>query len=196
MSDKDIGWLAAAVPGAKTGLDGLGAARLGSERLAGRGGFGMTSAAFQAGGELDASFTAIEEDAVAPPLEWTAPPPGTMELVLLVECPETGASCHWLVWGLPGQRGQLLEGEAPPRVGKNAAGNSEWLLPHPPVGETHRYVFQLFASELPSTLMPGASREDVLASLEGNVTALAILSASFTGTEPEDDDLADWDADS
>ena len=40
--------------------------------------------------------------------------------------------CHWLVWGLPAQRAQLLEGETPPRVGKNAHRNSEWLLPEPP----------------------------------------------------------------
>ena len=196
MSDRDTGWLAQAVPGGTNGIGALAAARIGSERILGRGGFALSSAAFAGGGALDPSFTAIEEDAVAPPLEWTAPPPGAQELVLLVECPETGAACHWLVWGLPGQRGQLLEGEVPPRVGKNAAGNSEWLLPQPSIGETHRYVFQLFASELPSTLMPGATREDLLAELEGNVMAMSVLTAQFTGQEAEEDDLGDWDADS
>ena len=40
------------------------------------------------------------------------------------------------------QQGQLLEGEAPPRVGKNSFGNSEWLLPDPPTGHgPHDYVF-------------------------------------------------------
>ena len=65
------------------------------------------------------------------------------------------------MWGLPGQQGKLLEGEAPPRVGKNAFGNSEWLLPDPPTGDApNTYVFQLFALDLPLTLMPGASREE------------------------------------
>ncbi|MEL7446323.1 MAG: YbhB/YbcL family Raf kinase inhibitor-like protein, partial [Pseudomonadota bacterium] len=96
-------------------------------------------------------------------------------------------TCHWLIWGLAGQKGKLLEGEAPPRSGKNAHGNSEWLLPDPPEGVTRHYVFQIFATELPLTLMPGASREDLLASLEGTVTGCALLVAPFTGTADEDD---------
>ncbi len=48
----------------------------------------MTSAAFDNGEELDPSFTADEDDPVAPPLEWTAPPEGAMELALIVEDPD------------------------------------------------------------------------------------------------------------
>ncbi len=168
---------------------GLAIARLGSAATFARGGFALTSPAFRAGEQLDPSFTAEEEDAVAPPLEWSAPPPGAQELVIIVE--EVSASapdpaCHWLVWGLAGQRGKLLEGEVPPRTGKNARGNSEWLLPAPPAGETRHYVFQIFASELPLTLMPGATRTDLIAALEGNVTACALIYAPFTGSSEED----------
>ena len=86
------------------------------------------------------------------------------ELVIVEDGSSEGSEpkCHWLVWGLAGQRGKLLEGETPPRTGKNSQGNSEWLLPDPPEGETRHYVFQLFATELPLTLMPGASRARVL----------------------------------
>ena len=52
-------------------------------------------------------------DVASPP--YPAPPPGTQELVLVVEDAGTG-QVHWLVWGLAGQRGKLLEGETPPRV--------------------------------------------------------------------------------
>ena len=34
--------------------------------------------------------------------------------------PGAEPACHWLVWGLAPQKGQLLEGETPPRAGKNA----------------------------------------------------------------------------
>ena len=74
-------------------------ARVGSERSLGRGGFQLTSPAFRAGEELDPSFTADEEDAVAPPLEWTAPPPGSQEIVVIVEDANAGTTeprCHWL----------------------------------------------------------------------------------------------------
>ena len=167
---------------------GLTAAMVAEEKVLGRGGFTLSSPAFRHGGELDPSFTACEDDAVAPPLEWTAPPPGTQELVLVVEDVERG-DVHWLVWGLPGQKGALFEGEVPPRTGKNARGNSDWLLPDPPVGVEHRYAFQLFALDLPLTLMPGATHADLVRNMENHVTALAILSARFEGHEVEE-----WDA--
>ena len=168
---------------------GLAIAQLGNAATFERGGFALTSPAFRAGEELDPSFTAEEEDAVAPPLEWSAPPSGTQELIIIAEDASAGAAdpaCHWLVWGLAGQRGKLLEGEVPPRTGKNARGNSEWLLPAPPAGERRHYVFQIFASELPLILMPGATRSDLIAALKGNVTACALLYAPFTGSSEED----------
>ncbi len=175
---------------------GLAIAALGDSRSLKRGGFALSSPAFRAGEQLDPCFTAKEEDAVAPPIEWTAPPPGAQELIVIVEDASTDGDapqCHWLVWGLPGQRGKLLEGEVPPRTGKNAHGNSEWLLPDPPEGETRHYVFQIFATDLPMTLMPGASREEVMASIKGFITACAVLYAPFTGTAPSQDDFADDD---
>ena len=187
-------WLTSTLP-ADARHAGLALASLGDARTFGRGGFALSSPAFEAGEELDPCFTAKEEDAVAPPLEWTAPPPGSQELVLIVEDASSegdSPACHWLVWGLAGQRGKLLEGEVPPRTGKNAHGNSEWLLPDPPEGETRHYVFQLFATDLPLTLMPGASRDDVIAAIKGFVTACAVLTAPFTGTS-EDDEA--WDED-
>jgi phosphatidylethanolamine-binding protein (PEBP) family uncharacterized protein len=175
---------------------GLAIAKLGSAQTFARGGFALTSPAFRSGEELDPSFTAAEDDAVAPPLEWSAPPPGSAELVLVVEDASAPAgadpACHWLVWGLAAQTGKLLEGETPPRTGKNQAGNSEWLLPAPPEGETRHYLFQLFATDLPLVLMPGAGRAELLVSLQGSITACAVLHATFTGGE---DDDADWEDD-
>jgi phosphatidylethanolamine-binding protein (PEBP) family uncharacterized protein len=188
-------WLAPSVP-APACHAGLAIAKLGSAQALARGGFALTSPAFRNGDELDPSFTAEEEDAVAPPLEWSAPPPGSQELVLVVEdASASGAepACHWLVWGLAGQRGKLLEGEVPPRTGKNAVGNSEWLLPAPPEGETRHYVFQLFATDLPLVLMPGAGRAELLASLQGTITACAVLHATFTGGGEDDADFDDVD---
>ncbi|MDG5746715.1 YbhB/YbcL family Raf kinase inhibitor-like protein [Qipengyuania sp. XHP0207] len=160
------------------------------ERALGRSGFTLASDAFRHGGELDPCFTAIEEDAVAPPLEWTAPPPGAQELVLVAEDVDTG-HVHWTVWGLPPQKGKLLEGEVPPRTGKNSHGNSEWLQPDPPLGEEHRYVFQLFALDLPLTLMPGATHEELVRNIAGHVTAAAVLTARFEGHEVEELDMED-----
>ncbi|MEO1731762.1 MAG: YbhB/YbcL family Raf kinase inhibitor-like protein [Pseudomonadota bacterium] len=187
-------WLSSALPPAARHT-GLAITSLGDKRSFERGGLKLTSPAFDAGEELDPCFSAQEEDAVAPPLEWNAPPPGSQELVLIVEDAtdmSVAPRAQWLVWGLAGQRGKLLEGEAPPRSGKNAVGNSEWLLPDPPEGETRHYVFQIFATDLPLTLMPGATREELIASIKGFVTSCAVLYAPFTGT-PEDDEDFDFD---
>ena len=186
-------WLDSAVGGPKPAGD-LVMARVGSEKTLGRSGFALKSPAFEHGGELDPSFTACEAASVAPPLEWTAPPPGSQELVLIVEDvdgPEGKPNLHWLVWGLAPQRGKLLEGEAPPRVGKNALGNSEWLLPNPPIGDEHRYVFQLFALDLPLTTMPGATLDQMIKQIDGHVTACALLTGRFEGHEIEEWDVAD-----
>ncbi len=184
-------WLNSVLPPAAR-HPGLAIATLGDKRTFARGGFKLTSPAFEAGEELDPCFTAKEEDAVAPPLEWSAPPAGAQELIVIVEDatdPSSTPRAQWLVWGLAGQRGKLLEGETPPRSGKNALGNSEWLLPDPPEGETRHYVFQIFATELPLTLMPGATREELIGSIMGFVTACAVFYAPFTGTPDEDEDF-------
>jgi len=189
-------WLMPALVNVRAGHAGLAAARLGTDGLLARGGFALKSAALANGEALDPSFTAEEEDSVAPPLEWSAPPAGTAELVLVVEDPDAGGAepvCHWLVWGLAPQKGQLLEGETPPRVGKNAKRNSEWLLPDPPLGDApHDYVFQLFALDEALALMPGSTCAEVFAAMDGHVIALAVLTGTFARSEDEGDD-EDWD---
>lgn len=189
----------AANDSSRAGSGGLAVARLASAELVGVGGFALHSAAFINGEELDPSFTADEEDSVAPPLEWTAPPAGAIELALVVEDPDaqgTEPACHWLVWGLAPQQGQLLEGEAPPRVGKNSQRNSEWLLPRVPQGESHSYVFQLFALDTPLTLMPGSSRAALLEAIEGHVLGVALLTATYAGAgEDEEGEWGDVDVD-
>ena len=102
--------------------------------------------------------------------------------------------CHWLVWGLAPQRGKLLEGEAPPRVGKNSFGNSEWLLPDPPTGAgPHDYVFQLFALDRSLALMPGATRGDLLEAMQGHVIAAAVLTATYVRSDEDDAEWGDDD---
>lgn len=187
-------WLGAALHNVRAGHSKLAALKLGSESLVGAGGMVLTSAAFENGEELDPSFTADEEDAVAPPLEWNHIPAGAQELVLIVEDPDAPSPepfCHWLVWGLAPQRGKLMEGEVPPKVGKNSYQNSEWLLPDPPTGHgAHDYVFQLFALDTMIDLKPGAGRGALMKAMEGHVLSLAILTATY---ERGGTDIDDWD---
>ena len=190
-------WLGKAIRNLRAGHGKLAVAGLAGEGMLGKDGFAVSSPAFRDGEPLDPCFTADEEDAVAPPLEWTAPPAGTQELALVVEDPDAPTPepfCHWLVWGLPPQQGKLLEGETPPRVGKNSFQDSEWLLPDPPTGHgPHDYVFQLFALDLPLALMPGAGRKELLAAMEGHVVAAAVVTATYQRQEDGDEWGEEWD---
>ena len=181
-------WLSAILPSSCPANSGLAVARLASREAIGKGGFSLSSPAFGQGEELDPCFTADEEDAVAPPMEWTAPPKLAEEMVLVVEDASTDEpTCHWLVWGLTAQHGKLLEGEAPPRTGKNDQGNSDWLLPRvDPEGKPHNFVFQLFALDLPIALMPGAGKAELFAAMEGHVIAASVLTATYSGSDEED----------
>ena len=106
---------------------------------------------------------------------------------MVEDASQADPTCHWLVWGLPAQHGKLLEGETPPRTGKNDQGNSEWLLPKvDPDGAPHCFVFQLFALDLPIALMPGAGKAELFAAMEGHVMAACVLSASYSGSDEED----------
>jgi Raf kinase inhibitor-like YbhB/YbcL family protein len=191
------GWLGKALKSVRAGHGKLTIARVGGEDLLNKGGFRLTSPAFRDGEALDPSFTADEEDEVAPPLEWTAPPADAQELVLIVEDPDAPTPepfCHWLVWGLRAQQGKLLEGETPPRVGKNSFRNSEWLLPDPPTGHgSHDYVFQLFALDSGVPLLPGAGRSELVEAMEGHVVAAAILTGTYERNENGDDFGEDWE---
>ena len=197
MFERVPDWLGKALRNARPGHGKLAIARLGAENLLHRDGFAIRSAAFENGEELDPCFTADEEDSVAPPLDWSPPPVGTVELALVVEDPDAPTPepfCHWLAWGLGPQRGQLLEGELPPRVGKNSFGNSEWLPPDPPTGHgPHDYVFQLFALDISLDLMPGAGRGDLIEAMEGHVLAAAVLTGTYARTGDEDN--LDWEDD-
>ena len=197
MPEHVPGWLGSTFKSTRAGHGRLTVAGLGSGDTLNRDGFLLTSPAFADGEELDPSFTADEEDAVAPPLEWSAPPPGTQELAIVVEDPGAPGPepfCHWLVWGLAPQAGKLLEGEAPPRTGKNSFGNSEWLLPDPPAGDRpHDYIFQIFALDLPIALMPGAGRKDLVAEMKGHVLAAAVITGTYQRNENGDDFGEDWD---
>lgn len=191
MSQSVAAWLAPALNNVRAGHGKLSVTALVGEREFGRSGFSLSSPAFADGEGMDPCFTAQEEDAVAPPLEWSAPPSGSQELVIIVEDADSGGAapaCHWLVWGLAPQKGKLLEGEVPPRVGKNALKNSEWLLPDPKSEEApHDYVFQIYALDLPLTLMPGAGREELVAAMRGHVIGAAVLTGTYARHDDEDE---------
>ena len=176
-------WLGKALRNARAGHGKLAVAKLGGEDALHVGGFRLQSAAFVDGERLDPMFTADEEDACAPPLEWSAPPAGTRALALIVEDPDAPGLepfVHWLGWGMEPRAGKLFEGEEPPVLGQNSYLKSEWLAPDPPAGHgVHDYVFQLLALDAPIELEAGSGRGAFMDALEGHVIGAAVLTGTY-----------------
>jgi Raf kinase inhibitor-like YbhB/YbcL family protein len=121
--------------------------------------FRLTSPAFAEGGEIPVQYT-CEGGSTSPPLAWSDPPAGTQSFVLSVSDPDAPDPAaprmtwvHWVVYGLPADLRALPEGASrklPPgaRHALNDWKSPDYGGPCPPKGR-HRYVFKLFALDVP-----------------------------------------------
>ena len=150
----------------------------------------VTSTAFVEGGAIPARYTE-DGEALSPPLAWTGVPAGAEAVVLVIEdadSPTPAPLVHTIVWNLPGQDGELGEGDLPSdsgpddaiAMGRNSFLGAEYLPPDPPPGHgPHRYLFQLFALDtaLPFDGHPG--RGALVKAMEGHVIARGVLTGTF-----------------
>lgn len=137
------------------------------------------------GSPLPARFSGDGADA-SPALAWSGAPPGTRAFALIVEDPDApgGTFIHWVAYDLP-LSGGLAEGrprtpELPGggRQGRNDFGHLGWNGPAPPGGETHHYLFTVYALSSATGLAPGAAAASLRAALKGKVLA----EGRWTGT--------------
>jgi Raf kinase inhibitor-like YbhB/YbcL family protein len=144
-------------------------------------GFAFAESGVAEGETIDSRYTCDGED-VSPALAWEGVPEGAAELALVVEDPDApgGIFTHWLVYGLDPGETALPEGAQPALQGTNDFGRVGYGGPCPPGGETHRYVFRLLALDAATGLESGASRDELLAAVEGHVVAEATLTASYS----------------
>jgi Raf kinase inhibitor-like YbhB/YbcL family protein len=91
---------------------------------------------------------------ISPPVSWTGVPAGTQSLVLVIDDPDAprGGFTHWIVYNLtpdsPGIAANASSGGNVPGggyQGLNSLGRIGYVPVCPPNGNTHRYVFQLYA---------------------------------------------------
>jgi Raf kinase inhibitor-like YbhB/YbcL family protein len=134
------------------------------------------------GEPIDARFTCDGEN-VSPALSWEAPPSDTVEQALVVDDPDAPGDgfVHWVAFGMAPDRTELAAGSAEGLVqGENDAGGTGWTGPCPPGGETHGYVFTLYALDAQTGLQAGASLDDLRAAMDGHVVGEATLTAPYT----------------
>jgi hypothetical protein len=151
----------------------------------------LTSSAFADGGEIPARYTCEGAD-VSPPLSWSALPPATRSLALIVDDPDAPDPAapqvtwvHWVLYNLAPDAGGLPEGVpvAAPPAGA-AQGQNDWRRPGyngpcPPIGR-HRYFFKLYALDRVLSLAPGkATKSSLEAAMRGHVLAEATLIGTY-----------------
>lgn len=147
----------------------------------------LRSKAFKEGQSIPRKHTCDGPD-LSPPLEWSDVPQGTNAFALLMEDPDaaTGSWVHWLLYDLPAEARSLPEGVSPTETlprggaqGKNDFGRIGYGGPCPPPGRPHRYFFRLYALSSRVNLPPGASKQQLLRAMEGNVKAEAQLMGTY-----------------
>lgn len=151
--------------------------------------FQLTSDAFANGQSIPAKYSCIGKN-ISPALAWTDPPVGTQSFALIVDDPDApfGTWVHWVLYNiLPDMRS--LQEDLPitgknvdPRaifVGNNSSGDIGYDGPCPPSG-THRYFFKLYALDTQISLLPGATKDQILKEMENHILAQTELMGTFS----------------
>lgn len=141
-----------------------------------------------------------EGENVSPPLEWFDVPAQSKSLVLIFEDldakdkqAEDLPFVHWLAYNISPSISFLSEGLAkqseihvPLRVdqGRNSFGLIGYDGPFPPEGENHTYVMNLFALDIETLALPGATQEVVRSAMTGHILQKTQLSGSFERVAP------------
>jgi len=142
--------------------------------------FILRSSAFADGETIPRQFT-CDGDNLAPPLTWSDPPEGTRSFALVMEDPDApnGTFTHWLLYDIPATATELRE-----RVGgkalRNGFGRAGYGGPCPPPGHgPHRYVFTLYAADVPALDVHGRTREALEHSLRAHTLGTARLMGRY-----------------
>lgn len=157
--------------------------------------FTLESPAFAPGGRIPRRHAYRGEgDNVSPPLVWHGVPAAARELALLCDDPDAPTPrpwVHWLVYRIPpdaaglpeapARRAAALDRPAGALQGKSSWDELGWGGPLPPRRHgTHRYVFRLCALDRTLELPAGATKEELLAAIEGHVLATAELVGTYS----------------
>ena len=153
--------------------------------------FSLTSPAFDDGAPIPEKHRGRLFSAnISPALNWTQPPAGTAELVLIVQDPDVPMgkpATHALALGidpsLTGIPENALANPSPiPGIqhGKGPLGRRGWAGPMPIRSHgPHAYVFQLFAVDKATELPAGFTLDQAIAAIAGHVIGRARLDGTY-----------------
>jgi|SRR5579859_1147288 len=148
--------------------------------------FTITSPDFQDGGALsrknEINQFGCTGSNIAPELNWTNVPAGTQSFVMLMsdyDAPVAGGFHHWIVYNIPAGSREL-EGNHAFTEGTNSFGFIGYGGPcPPPTGETHHYLFLLYATNITQVGGQGLKFGDVVGAIRGHVLGATSIIGTF-----------------
>jgi Raf kinase inhibitor-like YbhB/YbcL family protein len=172
-------------------------ASIGSAFAQGRGpavpGLTLTSPDFEDGAVIPNKFTQADPNPVSPKLTWSHTPMGTVTFVLLMHDPDvamgkkTDDVTHWMAFNIPGTATELAGGQsADPKLADgtiqivNTGRKVGFMGPGAgAAGPYHHYTFELFALDTKLDLGPDATRDQVVAAMQGHILGKGVLATRF-----------------
>ena len=152
--------------------------------------FSLRSDNFAPGEEIPELHTCDGVD-FSPHLSWSGAPEGTRSFALIVDDPDAPDPrapkvtwVHWVLYNLPADASQLPRSVAPESLPHGTRhGLNDWQRtgyggPCPPIGR-HRYFFKLYALDSVLPDLGAATKDEVLAAMEGKVLAMAELVGTY-----------------
>ncbi len=150
--------------------------------------FSLMSPSFQKRGLIPNEYSCAGDD-MSPELKWQASPINTKSFAVIAIDPNApgGNFVHWIIYNIPGSLNHLssdIEKEAYLSrgilQGTNSFGNVGYGGPCPAQGETHSYVFTLYALDILLPLGPNASYDEIQNAMRGHVLGETRMSGHFT----------------
>jgi Raf kinase inhibitor-like YbhB/YbcL family protein len=151
----------------------------------------LTSPAFTHEGDIPRKHTCDGEDS-SPALSWSDSPDGVKSYALIMDDPDAppGTWVHWVLYNLPAGEEGLPQGvPKQERLDSGAVHGKCWGVdsfsrigyfgPCPPPGAPHRYYFRLYALDAKLDLPNGATKDQVLAAMEGHILGQAELMGRY-----------------
>ena len=147
----------------------------------------LSSPAFAEGESIPTRYS-CEGDNASPALSWSGVPEDAKSLLVEMEDPDAprGTFRHWMLYDLPPETVSLAEDvgvvQRPTAGGVHGSNDyprSGYSGPCPPRGETHRYVFTIYALNKVVDTPPGLPARYLGEVIDGHVLAQGTLTGTF-----------------
>ena len=151
----------------------------------------MQSSAFEDGGIVPQKYAG--RGGVQPDFKFSNAPDGTVTYAIIFHDLDvainggTGDVLHWVAWNIPAAANGIPEGKLPAGAvnGKNIMGLNAYVGPGAPAGPRyHHYVFELYALNAKLDLPETASRDELLAAMQGKTVAKAAYVGRYRSPAP------------